>query len=518
MSTMSSIPGYLGIDNGTQGISVLFCNEALQVLATGEASYGMVSGLPEGCYEQLTSDWDTALVDAMNQVKQKLFPSTLQVLAIGISGQMHGQVLVGDSGGGDSLAPVRLWCDARNQEEATELTNLFDTKVPKRSTVARFLWTIRNQPELARSTRHITTPAGWIAYRLTGEVNLGIGDASGMFPIDQTTLDYDESMLQAFDDLVKSTTSQSALAPIKTLLPNVCKAGESAGVLSKAGSALLGLPAGIPVAAAEGDQPAALAGSLIGEAGMVSMSFGTSVVSNSVGDRAFLGVDKAVDQFCAPDGKPINMVWLRNGTTFLNTIIGTFRTAAESNSFDSIMPQVIQAAPDCGGLLALPFMDDEPGLNVHEGGTAMIVGLNGDNATPGNVAKAALLSTIFNLKLGSNVLEQQGYPRTEIVLSGGLTKTPQCGQIVADVFDTPVTLLESAEEGCAWGGALLAKFRHECKEDRSVRWSDFLKSIAVEGHRRFEPNPEAVHEYKAVYERYQKLMAVQPALNEAISK
>ena len=231
---------------------------------------------------------------------------------------------------GMALAPVRLWCDARNQDEATLLTRLFDTKVPKRSTVARFLWTIRNEPQLATLTSHITTPAGWIAYRLTGEYNLGIGDASGMFPMDQTTMDYDKSMLQAFDTLVKKESSLD-LPPLETLLPRVCVAGQHAGVLNDTGATLLQLPTGIVVAAAEGDQPAALAGSLIGQAGMVSMSFGTSVVSNSVGDRAFMGVNKAVDQFCAPDGKPINMVWLRNGTTFLNTMVKTLTSASDDD-------------------------------------------------------------------------------------------------------------------------------------------------------------------------------------------
>ena len=461
----------------------------------------------------------------MNQIHNQL--PNINVLGIGISGQMHGQVLIDKDG--IALAPVRLWCDARNQDEATLLTECLGTKVPKRSTVARFLWTIRNEPKLATLTRHMTTPAGWIAYRLTGEYNLGIGDASGMFPISQTTMDYDKSMLQTFDNLVKKEASSLDLPPLETLLPHVCTAGQHAGVLHETGATLLQLPTGIPVAAAEGDQPAALAGSLIGQAGMVSMSFGTSVVSNSVGDRAFVGVHQAVDQFCAPDGKPINMVWLRNGTTFLNTMVKTLTGACDDggddddeHDFERVMPLLVQAAPDCGGLLALPFMDDEPGLNVHEGGTAMIVGLNGENATPGNIAKAALLSTIFNLKLGSEILEQQGYPRTEIVLSGGLTKTPECGQIVADVFDTPVTLLESAQEGCAWGGALLAKYNYLCEKNNgngacSTSWSEFLTSIAVEGHTRFEPNAQAVREYEGVYKRYQKLMAVQPVLNEAVS-
>jgi sugar (pentulose or hexulose) kinase len=142
------------------------------------------------------------------------------------------------------------------------------------------------------------------------------------------------------------------------------------------------------------------------------------------------------------------MVWLRNGTTFMNTVVDTF---LDANGFESIMPKLVEAPPECGGLLALPFMDDEPGLNVSQGGTTMICGWNSYNATAGNVVKAALLSTIFNLKLGSKVLQEQGYPQTEIVLSGGLTKTPECGQIVADVFDMHVTLLDSAEEGCAWG-------------------------------------------------------------------
>lgn len=522
MTSTLSVRGYLGIDNGTQGISVIVTDESsLCVLATGHAVLNMVPGLPEGCYEQLTQDWDTALKDAMQQIHTQI--PHLEILAIGIAGQMHGEVLVDCQG--HSLTAVRLWCDARNEQEGVELTTLFGTKVPKRSTVSRFLWTIRNRPDLARLTRHITTPAGWISYRLTGEWTLGIGDASGMFPIDQASLDYDECMVQIFDERFMNDNNNNkvcAAASLKTLLPKVRKAGEDAGVLNEAGATLLGLPQGIPVAAAEGDQPAALAGSLIGDAGMVSMSFGTSVVSNSVGDRAFSGVSNAVDHFCAPDGKPINMVWLRNGTTFLNTVVETFADAIGHNDdrsagFESVMPKLVKAPPDCGGLLALPFMDDEPGMNVKQGGTAMICGWNPDNATAGNVAKAALLSTIFNLKLGSSMLEQQGYPRTEIILSGGLTKTPECGQIVADVFDTPVTLLDSAEDGCAWGAALMARFRYERYKGSNVLWADFLKSVLVKGHRRFLPEKEAVREYEGVYLRYKKLIAVQPMLNEALS-
>jgi len=506
--------GYLGIDNGTQGLSVIFCDEeTMAVVATGESSYDMVADLHEGFYEQLTSDWDKALGAAMKQIHEKI--QNIEVLGIGISGQMHGEVLVDKNG--KSLGSVRLWCDSRNDHEGTELTQLFGTKVPKRSTCARFLWTIRNRREIAVKTHHITTPAGWIHYRITGKWILGIGDASGMFPVDQSTLDYDNQKLQAFDALVKKESNE--ILPLQSILPEIRRSGEAAGCLNDVGAELLGLPAGVPVAAAEGDQPAAMAGSLIAEAGMTSMSFGTSVVANAVGDRPFQGVHAGVDQFCAADGKPINMIWIRNGTTFINTIVKMYANILGEgvNGFDQVMPKLIQAEPDCGGLLALPFMDDEPGLSIKQGGTALVVGLTTKNATAGNLAKAALLSSMFNLKLGTGVLDQQGYPRSEIILSGGLAKTSACGQIVSDVFNCPVTLLDSGEEGSAWGAALLGKYRHTCVKGNTVTWESFVRAVGVEERTRFEPNLQAVLQYEKMFERYKKLIALNSALYEAIS-
>jgi sugar (pentulose or hexulose) kinase len=521
-TTATMIAGYLGIDNGTQGLSVIFTDESLKVLATGESSYDFVAGLDEGCYEQDTADWERALAEAMEQVHQ-IVPN-MDVRAIGISGQMHGEVLADEAG--QSLGPVRLWCDARNEAEGHELTQATGVKFPKRATASRFLWTTRNRPERASKTRHITTPGGWLAHKLTGEWNLGIGDAAGMFPmdLDATELNYDRAKLEIFDKLVPADVNVPCMA---SLLPTVKKAGEDAGSLNEAGAALLKLPVGIPVAAAEGDQVAALAGSLIGRAGMVSCSFGTSVCANIVGDRAFAGVSPAVDHFCAANGNPIHMVWLRNGTTFLNTVVESYGGMIgdgndKSAAFAKVMPELIQAPADCGGLIALPFMDDEPGLEVSVGGSALILGWNSENAKAGNVAKAALLSTMFNLRLGCEVLDQQGFPRTELVLTGGLTKTPECGQILADVFDTPVTLHESSEEGSSWGAALMAKFRYlkavDDDETDTMDWATFLESVATEGrHQRFEPNKEAVPAYEKQLARYRKLIQLQPQLNQVMS-
>ena len=507
--------GFLGIDAGTQGLSVIFTDESLNVIAMGEGGYEMVSGLDEGCYEQHPDHWIAALKTAMENLRSAL-PAEhkkINVQSIGISGQMHGEVLADDQG--KCLGPARLWCDARNDDTQQELTESLGVKMPKRITAARWLWTVRNQSEKAKQARHMTTPAGWIAFQLTGEWSLGIGDAAGMFPIDQKTLDYDQRCLSLFEQ----TVSGAGVTPLSELLPSVRRAGEFAGALTSEGAALLALTDGIPVAPAEGDQPAALAGSLIGNAGMVSVSFGTSVCANSVGDRPFEGVSSAVDHFCAPDGKPINMVWLRNGTTYMNSIVEMFGEVMGDDraaGFAAVMPKLLEADVDCGGLLALPFMDDEPGLNVGRGGTAMIVGLNPDNAKPGNVAKATLLATMFNLKLGSEVLDRQGFPRTELVLSGGLAKTPELGQLLADVFGTRVSLLESAEEGTAWGAALMAKFRFQVAAGVKQTWAEFLSGLNSGQQRQFEPHQEASEKYQVMFERYKKLMSVQSQLQDAV--
>ena len=216
----------------------------------------------------------------------------MEVLEIGLSGQMHGEVLTGEDG--EPVGPARLWCDGRNEDEGNELTERLGTKCPKRMTAVRWLWTIRNQPEKAAHVSHMTTPAGWIAYRLTGCWYLGIGDAAGMFPIDQQSLTYNTHMLADFDSIATESTKKSlsniTFPKLSDLLPSVKKAGEDGGSLDAHGAKLLGLPEGIPVAPAEGDQPAALAGALIAAPGQVSMRCGTSVVANSVGDRVCAGI------------------------------------------------------------------------------------------------------------------------------------------------------------------------------------------------------------------------------------
>jgi sugar (pentulose or hexulose) kinase len=522
----------LGIDNGTQGLTALLVDvddPSLPVVAQGEGSYGFVPDLLEGCYEQLASDWDAALKQAIQQLLPALLMSEYRLVAIGIAGQMHGHVLVNRQRG-QAIGTARLWCDARNQEQAEELSSLFfdgrKDNLPKRVTVARWLWTIQNHPELAQQVDFLTTPAGWLSFRLTGERCLGIGDASGMFPMDAT--DYRQDLLRKFDDKYSLD-----VAPLSQLLPKVVRCGEDAGSLTAEAAAWLGLPKetiGIPVAAAEGDQPAALVGSLIGEAGMASLSFGTSVCANLVGgsseDPSKI-VSPGVNHFSAVNGQPIYMVWLRNGTTYFNTMVQLYGAASESkneissNAFEKLMPLILDAPADCGGLLAMPFMDDEPGLGVTQGGTATVMGWSSRNATPGNACKAALLSTMFNLKKGVDYLKENNVKVSEIFLSGGLTKTPEMGQVVADVFGLTVHLLPGSAEGCSWGAAVLAKYRWQKSKDQGGEpekdWLDFLKGIQTEQMQTFSPYPPDSAIYQSSYQKYEKLLKLQPELQRVMN-
>jgi sugar (pentulose or hexulose) kinase len=523
----------LGIDNGTQGLTALLVDIddlILPVIAAGEGSYGFVPDLPNGCYEHRPSDWEEALKAAIQQIltnNPSILDEQYQLVAIGVAGQMHGHVSVDAEG--NAIGTARLWCDSRNQEEAQELSQLFFQRrdnLPKRVTVARWLWTMRNQPELAKKADFLTTPAGFLCYLLTSQKTLGIGDASGMFPMDSSTKDYRQDLMNLFQDKYREDSVQ----PLSSLLPKVIVCGEDAGSLTADAAAWLGLPqetVGIPVAPAEGDQPAALVGSLIGEAGMVSCSFGTSVCANAVGgtsEDSSAIISPIVNHFSSVNGEPIYMVWLRNGTTFFNTMVRSYGTSSKENEdndvdhFVSIMPQVLDAPADCGGLLAMPFMDDEPGLGVMEGGTATLMGWNGTNSTAGNACKAALLSTMFNLKQGMDYLQGKNVKMTEIFLSGGLTKTPELGQVVADVYELPVHLLEGAEEGCAWGSAVLAKYRWLKSQKEELNWVEFLKGIQTKPSQSFTPYPPNSAMYQSSYEKNQALLKLQPQLLEAMNK
>lgn len=425
--------------------------------------------------------------------------------------------------------------------------------MPKRLTTARYLWSLKHESHKTEKCVGMTTPAGYIAHKLSApegspQLVLGVGESSGMFPVDDgdNGCDYRSDWLNLFDEHVRSKFPDAKVPSLRTLLPKIRTAGDVRNY--ERGSPVVinhsvFEPGGwlydvrdlftnqkVLMAPAEGDQPTALAASLIGQHGMISCSFGTSVVANMVGKttgkkRKSLS---SVDRFNAVNGQPISMVWLRNGTTYLNRMVESY-----GGDFKGLLQQAVEAPPDCGGLLALPFLDDEPGLNVTQGGTGMIVGFDSSgNHKAGNVIKASIVSVMFNLYLGTQQVEQaeaesssddddKGLKR-EIVLTGGLTKTPETGQILADIFDRPVRLLEAADEGGAWGAALLAKYADDSQQRASAPphpddWLAFLSTIEAKEQQSFLPNTENVQIYRTMLQKYKKLLELQPQLDNVMN-
>ena len=458
--------------------------------------------------------------------------------------------------------------------QADELSELFGERMPKRLTAARFLWSLKHESNKTEKCVSITTPAGYIAHKLTTttglpQLVLGVGEASGMFPVDSGDIgcNYRNDWLEAFDRHVCSKFPGVSVPSLRDLLPQIRTAGDTrnyggdnsshvvldnsildpGGWLHDVKDVFCGgkddSSQGILLAPSEGDQPTALAASLIGQNGMISCSFGTSVVANMVGKASGASAAKkgkslaSVDRFNAVNGQPISMVWLRNGTTYLNRMVESY-----GGNFEGLLQQAVEAPSDCGGLLALPFLDDEPGLNVAQGGTGMIVGFNSTgNHKAGNVIKAAMISVMFNLYLGTQQVEQAEAAATtideatrdakglkkEIILTGGLTKTPETGQILANIFDRPVRLLEAADEGGAWGSALLAKYSDDCQKRQNERqssepphpndWLAFLSTIEAKEQQAFFPQPEKVEVYRSVLEKYTKLLKLQPQLDRVMN-
>ena len=524
---MKTIDGGITIDIGTQETSVVLMSLEGKIEGGGVVGNFMVPDLPLGHNEQEPMAWLEAVKIGMAALRQDL---ALHGKEIGkcyfviVCGQMHGEVIMTHEG---CVPTARLWCDARNVEEGEELTKLFGTKVPTRMTIARWLATTRERPEIAKNCVGITTPAGWVTYNLCGVHTLGVGDASGMFPIDVSTGNYRVDLMERFDAMMAHI---GGFPMLRAILPVPVKAGEFIGTLNSKWAEILGLPQGTPICPPEGDQPAVLAGTYISCPGQGGGSWGTSICVNWISDRPFVGVNPAIDHFCDPMGRPINMGWLKNGTTFANAVITLLQMARgdekDDNTYAFVIPEASQAPADCGGLRALPLMQTEPATEFVESAVAMFAGIVWEkvdgkvvtNLTPGNMYRAAFTSSVMNARLGLEVLREQGCPAQELVLTGGVLKTKTstqfAAQLIASALNITVRVLPGGAEGTAFGGGLLGLFALRRQEDPSLEYGAFLDGmLGNEKGETFQPNAEDAETYDRMYgDHLAMLKYVEPEL------
>ena len=509
----------LGIELGSTRIKAVLIDEDHNPIAVGDHEWE--NRLDDGIWTYTLDDIWEGLKDSYQNlaanVKEKYGVTLTKVGAMGFSAMMHGYMAFDKEG--NLLVPFRTWRNSTTGPAAEALTELFQYNIPQRWSIAHLYQAILNDEEHVKDVAYITTLAGYIHWRLTGEKVIGIGDASGMFPIDVKAKDYDASMMDNFDTLVSDKNYPWKL---KDILPKVLAAGEAAGNLTEEGARLLddskSLKAGIPVAPPEGDAGTGMAATNSVAKRTGNVSAGTSVFAMVVLEKELKKVHPEIDLVTTPDGSLVAMAHANNCTSDLNAWVGIFREFAESfgmtvdlnQSFGTLYNKALEGDADCGGLLSYGYLSGENMTGVMEG-RPLFVRSPKSCFNLANFMRANLFTALGALKVGMDILLKEEHVEIDTMLGhGGLFKTKGVGQkILAAAINAPVSVMETAGEGGPWGMALLASYMIHKEEKESLQ--DYLSGKVFAGSTGTSMDPDAkdVEGFEVFIERYKKGIAIE---------
>ena len=442
--------------------------------------------------------------------------------AIGVSAMMHGYLAF--DGEDELLVPFRTWRNTSTGPAAAELTSAFGVNIPLRWSIAHLYQAVLDEEPHVADTRFLTTLAGYVHWQLTGERVLGIGDASGMFPIDDETRSYDPGMLARFDDLVADRAPHLRLAE---LLPDILLAGQRAGELSLEGAALLDpggtLRPGILLCPPEGDAGTGMVAtnSVAPRAGNVSA--GTSIFAMVVLERPLRQVHEELDVVATPAGDPVAMVHCNNGASELAAWVAIFRRFAEAAgapvdqdcAYSVLFTEALDGESDAGGILAYNQLAGEPIAGLSEG-RPLIVRTNDSRFSLANLMRAQLYGVFATLSLGMAVLDDEGVEIDQMFAHGGVFRTVGVAQrFLAAALRTPVSVAETASEGGPWGIAVLASYAAS-GADESL--PDYLNAHVFHGARvtLVEPHPDDLGGFASFIDRYRAGLAIERAATQSI--
>ena len=467
----------------------------------------------QDCYAKMAAD-----------VKDKYGVTLKKLEAIGISAMMHGYIPF--DGDGRQLVPFRTWRNTITGPASEELTKLFNFNIPQRWSIAHLYQAILNGEEHVPQIRYLTTLEGYVHWMLTGEKVLGIGEGAGMFPIDSETNNYDAEMVAKFDALIADRGFPWRLEEI---LPRVLMAGERAGVLTEAGAKLLdvsgNLASGIPFCPPEGDAGTGMVATNSVAPRTGNVSAGTSVFAMIVLERALKKLHPQIDMVTTPAGKPVAMVHCNNCTSDLNAWVKLFGEFAElmglkldaNQLYGALYNKAMQADADVGGLLAYNYFSGEH-ITGFEEGRPLFARTPDSRFTLANFMRTHLYAALSSLKIGLNILlEDEGVEVDQILGHGGLFKTKGVGQsIMAAAMNVPVSVMETAGEGGAWGIALLASYMVDRADGEKLE--DYLSNRIFAGKpvERVEPVAADVDSFNAYIERYSAGLPIERAAVECI--
>jgi sugar (pentulose or hexulose) kinase len=509
----------LGIEFGSTRIKAVLVGEDHTPIASG--GYDWENRYENGIWSYSLEDVWTGLQESYRKLSQEVLENynlPLQTLgAIGFSAMMHGYMVFDKEA--NLLVPFRTWRNTTTAQAAAELTKLFQFNVPHRWSIAHLYQAILNKEPHIQNISYQTTLAGYVHWQLTGEKVLGVGDVSGMFPIDSKTNNYDAGKIELFN---KQLEAEEIAWKVQEILPKVLTAGDAAGVLSEAGAKLLDptgqLKAAIPLCPPEGDAGTGMVATNSVAERTGNVSAGTSVFAMIVLEKALSKLHPEIDMVTTPSGKPVAMAHSNTCTSDLNAWIGLFREfvdelgveISQTKLFEMLYKKALAGDADGGGLLSYNYLAGEPITQLEEG-RPLFVRRPESRFTLSNFMRTHLFSALGTLKIGMDILFEQEHVKIERVLGhGGFFKTEEVGQkMMAAAMNVPVSVMETAGEGGAWGIALLASYmlRKERKEPLEAYLSN--KVFAGDKTISIAPDQRDVNGFAAFMERYKEGLAIE---------
>lgn len=514
----------LGIEFGSTRIKAVLIGENHTPIASG--SYDWENKLVDNIWtydlEEIWFGLQTCYKNLVEDVKNQYGLILDNIGSIGFSAMMHGYMPFDASG--KLLVPFRTWRNNMTADATKVLTPLFGQHIPERWSIAHLYHAILNQEEHVGAIDYITTLAGYIHWQMTGKKVLGVGDASGMFPIDSEIMDYHQEMLDKFDALV---ADKAYPWKIRQILPEVAVAGQDCGVLTEEGAKLLDptgvLKAGIPVCAPEGDAGTGMVATNSVAKRTGNVSAGTSIFAMLVLEKSLSKLYDEIDLVTTPDGSPVAMVHAQNCTSDLNAWVNLLKENLElfgvkvdtNELYGNLYRKALEGDADCGGLLSYGYFSGEH-ITHFEEGRPLFVRKPESKFNLSNFMKVHLYTTLGAIKIGMDILSNQEQVVVDKILGhGGLFKTPGVGQkIMADALNTSVAVMETAGEGGAWGIALLAAYAKNKGEGETLAAYLEEKVFSSASSSVIEPEQTGVEEFERFMLRYKNGLAIEKAAVE----
>ena len=511
----------LGIEFGSTRIKAVLTDETTAPIAQGSHQWEnrLVNNIWTYTMEDIMTGLQACYRDLARDVREKYGRELTTIGSIGISAMMHGYMAFDKNG--VLLAPFRTWRNTITQEASEKLTELFQYNIPQRWSIAHLYQAILNGEDHLPELDYLTTLAGFIHWKLTGKKVLGVGDASGMFPIDTATGNYNQTMVDQFDglDVMKEYSWK-----LRDILPEELTAGEEAGTLTEEGAALLDtsglLKPGILLCPPEGAAGTGMTATNSGKVRTGNVSAGTSVFAMVVLEKELSRVYPEIDLVTTPSGNLVGMVHCNNCTSDLNAWVNIFKEYSEAMGMKADMNQLfgtlynkaLEGDADCGGLMSCCYLSGEP-ITGFEEGRPLFVRTPDSRFNLANFMRTHLYSSLATLKIGLDILfKEEGVTLDNLMGHGGLFKTKGVGQkVMADAAKVPVSVMETAGEGGAWGIAVLASYMRDKEENETLDHYLETKVFAGEESVRIEPDAIDAEGFDRFIECFKAGLAVERA-------